>query len=427
MWRTLYSLLWWLALPLVWLRLWWRGRRQPEYRQHVGERFGRYRGGLPGAVIWVHAVSVGETRAAVPLVNALLARDPCCSVLLTHMTPTGRATAADVFAAQGSRVRSVYLPYDLPWLVRRFLRHFRPQCGLLMETELWPNLIAECRRAGVPLALVNARLSARSARGYARLSMLTRPMLAALPLVVAQNEADMLRLKSSGAENVVVSGNLKFDHEPPSALLALAREIRGACAGRPVLLAASTREGEEALLLQAFASLALADVLLVVVPRHPQRFDDVGRLIDSCGLRWSRRSAWSPGEALPAGVQVWLGDSMGEMFAYYAAADVTLMGGSFLPFGGQNLIESCSVGTPVLLGPHTFNFAAVAEDAVQAGAALRCADAAQAVRQGLTLLGDEAVRQQMGAAARQFAGQHGGATRRTLAALAQAGILPAVV
>ncbi|MBV2262759.1 MAG: lipid IV(A) 3-deoxy-D-manno-octulosonic acid transferase, partial [Thauera sp.] len=380
--RLPYTLLWIVALPLVLLRLAWRARRQPAYLRHLGERFGRYRTRAPVGVIWVHAVSVGETRAAEPLVRALLAEWPEHSVLLTHMTPTGRDTSKNLFRDE-PRVLRAYLPYDLGCFAHAFLRHFRPLFGVVMETELWPNLLAACRRRRIPVMLANARLSERSARRYARLPALTALTLKALAAIGAQTAADAARLAQLGARRVTVTGNLKFDITPAEAMLALGRNLRERVGARPVLLAASTREGEEVLLLDAFARQAPAEALLLLVPRHPQRFDEVAALASTRGLALQRRSADA---AVRAGTRVLLGDSMGEMFAYYAAADVALIGGSWLPFGGQNLIEACAVGTPVVIGPHTFNFQAVAEDAERAGAAVRAPDADAGVVAALALL-----------------------------------------
>lgn len=411
--RLFYSLLWVLALPLVLLRLVWRARLQPDGLRHLGERFGRYRPHPGGPLIWVHAVSVGETRAAEPLVRALLARWPTHRVLITHMTPTGRATAAALFGTD-ARVLQAYLPYDLGPLVAGFLRHFRPQIGVIMETELWPNLLAACAQARVPVALVNARLSERSARRYARWPALTRATLSALQAIGAQTTDDAARLSALGARAVVPTGNLKFDILPPPQQLALAEGFRARIGARPVILAASTREGEEAPLLDAFLRHAPPDALLALVPRHPQRFDEVAALAAAHGLTVQRRSDDC---AVGPTTRVWLGDSMGEMFAYYAAAEVALIGGSWLPFGGQNLIEACAVGTPVVLGPHTYNFAQVAEQAIAAGAAARAGDADAGMRLAADLLAEPARRLAMGTAGRSFAQAHRGATARTMALL----------
>ncbi|MBP7468092.1 MAG: lipid IV(A) 3-deoxy-D-manno-octulosonic acid transferase [Thauera sp.] len=411
--RLPYTLLWILALPLVLLRLLWRARRQPAYLRHVGERFGRYRVRAPLAVIWVHAVSVGETRAAEPLVRALLARWPEHSVLLTHMTPTGRDTARTLFTDE-PRVLRAYLPYDVGCFAHAFLRHFRPMFGVIMETELWPNLLAACRRRRIPVMLANARLSDRSARRYARLPALTALTMKALAAIGAQTAADAARLTQLGARRVTVTGNIKFDITPPAEMLALGQTLRARIGERPVVLAASTREGEEAVLVDAFVRNAPSDALLLLVPRHPQRFDAVAAELAARRLATQRRSA---DETIAAHTRVLLGDSMGEMFAYYAAADVALIGGSWLPFGGQNLIEACAVGTPVVVGPHTFNFQAVAQDAVRAGAALRAEDANAGMQAALALLADDDARTRFSAAGRAFATTHQGATARSIAIL----------
>jgi 3-deoxy-D-manno-octulosonic-acid transferase len=415
---SLYRLALLLAAPLIPLRLMWRGRRERGYLEHWGERLGKV--SVPAGALWIHAVSVGEMRAAQPLIAALRAAQPDVPVLLTCMTPTGRATAETLY---GGFATIVYLPYDYAWLARRFLRRASPRVGILMETELWPNLIHAAAREDVPLVLANARLSARSARGYARLRGLTRACLERVALVAAQAEADAARLHSLGAVTVQVSGNLKFDIAPPQAQLELGTAWRQRWGQRPVLLAASTREGEEAPLLRAFADTAPAEVLLVLVPRHPQRFDEVAGLIEATGLPVQRRSVLADTELNPQ-TRVLLGDSLGELFAYYAACDVAFVGGSLMPLGGQNLIEAASVGRPVLVGPHTFNFAQATADAVAAGAALRVADASDLMRVALKLLRDEPRRTAMGAAACTFAQTHRGATQRTMDAIGTQLALP---
>lgn len=406
----LYTLLLVLLLPYILFHLLWRSRRQPEYRRHIGERFGFYRGKPAGPVIWLHAVSVGETRAAVPLVGQLQARYPEHRILLTHMTPTGRETGRQLF---GDRVQQCYLPYDFPFAVKRFLRHFKPEIGLLMETEIWFNLVQACKKNSVPLLLVNARMSEKSARKYGRLKTLSRDSLQALTAIAAQTEADARRLAELGAPSVKITGNLKFDVAVPQSAIDLGKKLRAQFgAERPVFLAASTREGEEALIMEALAKIDIPNLLIVIVPRHPQRFDQVADMLMQRGTRFQRRS-----ENLPVApeTQVVLGDSMGEMFAYYAACDVAFIGGSLLQLGGQNLIEAAAMGKPALIGPHTFNFAEVSELAVQAGAALRVANAEElALTVGDLLKAPERIKA-MSVAALAFSDRHRGATERLMA------------
>jgi 3-deoxy-D-manno-octulosonic-acid transferase len=408
--RFIYTLAVFALLPWAVLHLLWRARRQPEYLRHWGERFGCFDAVPPAPTIWLHAVSVGETRAAQPLVAALRERYPGYRILFTHMTPTGRATSEALF---GDSVDRIYLPYDTPWAMRRFLRHYRPEFGLIMETELWPNLIAACRRESVPLRLVNARLSQRSAGRYAKFPALTREALRGLVAIGAQSTADAARLEALGAQGVTVTGNIKFDIEAPEQQLALGREFRLRYGSRPVWLVASTREGEEVLILDAWKRVGAGDAaLLIIVPRHPQRFDEVSRLAAERGFVVQRRSEDSP--VAPA-TQVLIGDSMGEMFAYYASADIAFIGGSLLDFGSQNLIEAAACGTPVLIGPSTRNFAEVAREAIACGAALSIGDADDLVKQVNALLADAGRRRRMGEAGRAFAERHRGATQRTLA------------
>jgi 3-deoxy-D-manno-octulosonic-acid transferase len=425
--RIFYSLMWWLALPLVLARLWLRGRQEPGYRQHWSERLGFYGKAAPSSaapVLWVHAVSVGETRAAEPLVDALLAEYPHSRVVLTHMTPTGRETGRTLFARHGARLVQSFLPYDTGWMVARFIKHFQPSVCILMETEVWPNLIHTCGQRSVPVLLANARLSERSLRKAQRLGALIRAAAQGITLVAAQTDADAARARTLGVPRVAVTGSIKFDVVVPDAALATGAALRTAIGARPVLLCASTREGEEALILAAWqqARTALpAGTLLLLVPRHPQRFAEVAQLVTTAGLTVQRRSTLAlegtPPAAVAADIDVVLGDSMGEMFAYYAACDVAFVGGSLLPLGGQNLIEPAALGKPVLIGPHTFNFELVTQDALAAGGAQRVADAGDLLVQAARLLGDVDARATMGAHALGFANQHRGATARTVALL----------
>ena len=421
-----YTLAWLLALPGVALYLLWRSARQGEYRRHWAERFlghgPAFPSQAPGPRIWVHAVSVGETRAAQPLVELLARAHPGAHFLLTHMTPTGRAAGADLVRALPGRIVQRYLPYDLPFAVGRFLRETRPGAGVLMETEIWPQLLGAAHARGIPIVLANARLSPRSLSKALRQPALMRRAAAAITVVGAQTAADRARIAQLYAGPVQVTGNGKFDITPDPGLIALGHLLRGrlrtALGERPLWLFASTRDGEEKLIIEALArsaEAAAARPVLLFVPRHPQRFDAVAGLLRETGAAVLRRAHWDelPRDLAPG--TVLLGDSMGEMALYYAMADAALIGGSLLPLGGQNLIEACASGCPVVLGPHMFNFAGAAADAIAAGAARSATDAADALRGLAALSAAPAVRQAMAAAGLAFAAAHRGATARTAA------------
>lgn len=409
----LYTLLWRLLLPLALLRLLWRSRREPGYRLAMGERLGIYRTAPPRPqgrpLVWLHAVSLGETRAALPLLRELRRQWPDMALLLTHMTATGRAAGAELL--QPGDVQ-LWLPYDLPGAMRRYLARWQPDVGVLMETEIWPNLSQQARRAGVPLLLANARLSERSARRWRRWPALARVAWGGLVAAAAQTEADAQRLRAMGVAEVSVLGNLKFDLAPDPQLLALGRRWRQAAGDRAVLLLASTREArgqsEEALLLQALPAALRQRALLVWVPRHPQRFDTVAELLARAAFTVARRSLQEP----DAHMAVWLGDSIGEMAAYYAMADCAFIGGSLLPLGGQNLIEACACGCPVVLGPSQFNFAAAADEALRRGAALPARDAAGVWAVFRHWLDDAPARHTAAQHALDFAQAHRGAAQR---------------
>ena len=407
----LYSWLTVAAQPLLRLKLARRGKVEPGYLEHIPERFGHYTqpSQACGQWLWIHAVSLGETRAAAVLIKALRQQQPGLRLLLTHGTATGRAEGRRLL--QEGDVQ-VWQPWDTPQATQRFFAHFRPRLGVLMETEVWPNLVAQAAAAGVPLALVNARLSERSLRGALRWSALARPAYARLSLVLAQSQADAQRLRAIGASVQAVLGNLKFDADPDRAQCDLGRHHRAALS-RPVLMLASSREGEEQALLQALSKWPTPwPFEVLIVPRHPQRFDEVADAIAAQGFACSRRSQWGadlsawlpPGEGC-----IWLGDSMGEMALYYSLASVALLGGSFEPLGGQNLIEAAACGCPVVMGPHTFNFAEVAEQALAEGAAWRVDDLAQALERALSLIGPAHQERR----AHEFARRHQGAARET--------------
>ncbi|MEO5672152.1 MAG: 3-deoxy-D-manno-octulosonic acid transferase [Ramlibacter sp.] len=414
--RALYSLVATAAQPFLRRKLGRRGRTEPGYLQAVDERFGVYEQPAESGALWIHAVSLGETRTAAILLERLRELRPGLRVLLTHGTATGRAEGKLLL---GSGDRQAWLPWDAPRAVRRFLNHFQPAAGVLMETELWPNLVAQCKERGVPLLLANARLNEKSLKSTRRLSSLSRPAYAALSAVWAQTQADAVRLAHAGATVKGVFGNLKFDATIDSVLLAQGRAWR-TVAGKPVVMFASSREGEEAEffgVLRATRDMGAAGaVQWLVVPRHPQRFDEVAALAAQHGFSVSRRSEWRHG---PGDADVWIGDSLREMALYFGMADVALLGGSFAPLGGQNLIEAAACGCPLVMGPHTFNFAEAAELALEAGAAMRVVSMEEGVRAALTLLGDEARRQAAVRGASQFAVAHQGAAQKTAEAVLQ--------
>lgn len=435
--RLVYALVWWLATPVIAGYLLWRSRRQPAYRGGWAERFlGRYREGVGGPCLWVHAVSVGETRAAAPLVDGLRARYPGHAVLVTHMTPTGRDAAEALF---GDTVRHAYLAYDYPHAVAAFLRHWRPRVGVVMETEIWPSMMAAAARAGTPMMLANGRLSPKSLVGARRWPSLMRPAARRFTRILAQTDADAKRFailaerEHDAPPSVIATvGNVKFDVEPPPALHALAGVFRRWIDGHGddaaqladsrrvrVFLFASTRDGEEEPIFDSWVrhgAPAIAAngprIVLVVVPRHPQRFDAVAGAARARGLVVQRRSEGRP---LDDATQVWIGDSMGELWAYYLAADLAYVGGSVVPLGGQNLIEAAAAGCPVLLGRHTFNFTAASDEAVRVGAAVRVSDFDALIVAGVALAQDAPRRSRMADAGRSFAAAHRGATARTLA------------
>ena len=421
--RQLYSMAMWAMQPLLRRKLARRGRDEPGYLEAVPERFGYY--SQPPAstreFVWVHAVSLGETRAAAVLLKALREAHPAVRILLTHGTATGRTQGRSLL--KDSDVQ-VWQPWDTPAIVAKFLTHFKPRLGLVLETELWPNWVAQCQRAGVPLVQVNARMSEKSMRQAQRLAWLSRPAYQGLSAVWAQTEDDAQRLRVLGAPVQGVLGNLKFDAQPDGMQLAQALVWKRACT-RPVVMLTSSREGEEAMWLdtmqamQASGHSAATQVQWLVVPRHPQRFEEVAQLLTQRGWTVSRRSQWRDGPSAEADERtVWLGDSLGEMALYYGLSDAALLGGSFAPLGGQNLIEATACGCPVVMGQHTFNFTEAAQLAEEAGAAIRVADMAQAVTTALQMVNfgpDENAHVQ---ACMVFSKAHRGAAQRTVQALA---------
>jgi 3-deoxy-D-manno-octulosonic-acid transferase len=430
----LYSLLMWLGQPLLRRKLARRAKQEPGYLEAVEERFGRYTqpAETRSELVWVHAVSLGETRAAAVLLKALRERHPGVRILLTHGTATGRAEGVALLRPGDVQV---WQPWDSPGVVARFFVHFKPRLGLLMETEIWPNLVAAAKARAMPLALVNGRLSEKSLKQALRMSPLSVPAYAALSAVYAQTDDDARRFRQAGATVGGVFGNLKFDASLDEAQQEKGKSWRRALA-LPVMMFASSREGEEEQFLSQLNAMAQSEHVspmdappqetgsrfrILLVPRHPQRFNEVEALVRQHGLRVSRRSGWDDAaagladEALQA--DVWLGDSLGEMALYYAMSDVALLGGSFAPLGGQNLIEAAACGCPVVMGPHTFNFTEAAELAVEAGAARRVVDMEQGVRTARKWMDRPDAHAAAVAAGLAFADRNRGATARTLEAL----------
>ncbi|MEZ5541537.1 MAG: lipid IV(A) 3-deoxy-D-manno-octulosonic acid transferase [Pseudomonadota bacterium] len=411
--RLFYTVLLYLLAPLVLLRLAWRGLRAPAYLRRWPERFGFIEPPLGARVIWLHAVSVGEVQAAQPVLRALLERYPDHSLLVTTVTPTGSARVRSLF---GSEVAHVYAPYDLPGAVARFFDRVRPCVAIVMETELWPNLFAACRRRSVPLLLLNARLSGRSLRGYRRVRSLIGQTLTAVTQVAAQGEADAQRFVSLGADpaRVAVTGNLKFEQRIAPSLLERAEALRRDWgSGRPVWIAASTHEGEDELILDVFRQLRrqFADCLLVLVPRHPERFEAVADLCRQRGFSTLLRSTREP---CTAQTQVFVGDSMGELPLFYAAADVAFVGGSLVHHGGHNLLEPAALGVPVVTGPHVFNFTEICDLLLVAGACRKVESVAGLERVVREWLGDANARHQVGEQGRAVVQRNRGALAAVL-------------
>ncbi len=404
--RLLYTLLIYLCLPLILLRLLWRGGRAPAYRRRWGERFG-FVERLPDAqpVIWVHSVSVGETIAAAPMIRRLQKKYPDATLLVTTMTPTGSAQVKKIF---GNRVEHCYAPYDMPDAIARFLRRTHPAILVIMETELWPNLIHACHQRAIPAVLANARLSAKSAAGYAKVGRLSRPMLRELTAIAAQTKADGERFIQLGVSNTAleITGNIKFDLQLDAALREKAALLKKQWQGsspRPVFLAASTHRGEDEIVLDAYSQVLeqRPDLLLVLVPRHPERFDEVAALCRERDYCLQRRSETGPGDSrqLESSVQILLGDTMGELLSFCGASDFTFVGGSLVDVGGHNLIEPAAWGVPVLSGPHLFNFTEVGRLLTEAGGLAISATATELAEQVVALLVDTDLHQQMSSAA----------------------------
>ena len=411
--RFLYSALLYLAAPFVLGRLAWRGRKLPAYRQRWAERFALYKTKPEPGVIWIHAVSVGEAEAAFPLIQAMLSQYPACKILVTATTPTGSNRIREVL---GKSVLHAYLPYDLPDSVDRFFRHYRPLLGVILETEIWPNLYCACRNHHVPLAIINWRLSEKSARGYQRLHSLCLESLDAVSLIAAQTVADAERYISLGADpsRVVVTGNIKFDFEFSSAMHVQAQQLRHALFGeRPVWIAGSTHQGEDELILAAFAKLLrdIPNLLLVLAPRHPERMDKVMELCKRRTFTVTRRSE---GVSCSESTAIFLLDSLGELRLFYATADVAFVGGSLVPLCGHNVLEPASAGLPVLFGPHLFNFAEIGTRLKACGGAIEVLTSDELADQTRQLLLNSELRASIGLRAKEFVSSNRGALLRVL-------------
>lgn len=419
--RILYSALFYAFLPLVLGRLAWRGRKLPAYRKRWPERLARYAAPPAKGLIWFHAVSVGEAEAAFPVIRAFRSRFPTREVLVTCTTPTGSARIRDVL---GDSVRHVYLPYDLPTCVARFLDQFQPSLGVILETEIWPNYFLECRRRGIPLAIINGRLSEKSAKAYRRIGGLISECLGGVALVAAQTTPDAERYLAIGAlpEKVLVTGNVKFDLEFSAAMRQEAADSRRALFGtRPVWIAGSTHAGEEGQILDAHRQVLreVPEAILVLAPRHPERMNEVAGLCGKSGFSVCRRSEGKPCESA---TRVFLLDTLGELRRFYGAADVAFVGGSLVPRGGHNLLEPAAAGVPVLFGPEIFNFAEIARNLKAGGGGIAIADSGELAEWTVRLLTEPEAGFRLGENARQFVAANRGAVERVAGLLG--GLLP---
>ena len=412
--RYVYSAVHYLGVPLILAHLLWRALRNRAYLKRWAERFG-FVHKVPGDAhcIWIHAVSVGEAQAAVPVVKGLQERFPESVIVITTTTPTGFERVKLAF---GADVVHCYMPYDLPDAVNRFLKRIRPRLAIVFETELWPNVFHHCHRRGIKLLLVNARLSARSAAGYARLGGLVREMLSRVTAIAAQSEDDATRLVALGApaKAVSVTGSVKFDVRLPASLIEQAQVLRRLLGvERNVWIAASTHEGEDDSVLDAFSQVStrFADALLVLVPRHPERFSKVTALCRRRGFVTARRS---DGLADCDELNVVVGDTMGELPLFYAAGDVAFVGGSLVSAGGHNMLEPAALGVPVIFGPHVFNFADISRKLIEHDAAEQVHDAEQLAQRICALFADANMRHAAGQRARDFVLRNGGAGERVL-------------
>lgn len=415
--RLLYTLLFYLLMPLVLARLLWRSCKAPEYRKRWGQRFG-FVPAVPVSqkVIWVHAVSVGETLAAVPMIQQLQSQYPEHLLVVTTMTPTGSARVKSVF---GDSVYHVYAPYDLPDILNRFIRTVHPDLLVIMETELWPNLIHHCHKRDIPVVVANARLSEKSAKGYQKFSSLTAPMLQKISCVAAQHQNDGARFTTLGlgGTQLSVTGNIKFDVNLDNEVKTQAGLLKSQWGGemaRPIFLAASTHRGEDRIILDGFEQIRshFPELLLVLVPRHPERFDEVAELCVQQGLSVCHRSS---GGSPTSRDQVLLGDTMGELLLFFGACDIAFVGGSLVPVGGHNLIEPAIWAVPVLSGPHLFNFSEASRLLRESQGMVICEDANAIAEEVVALLQNPQSAKLMGNAAKSVTDNNRGALSKLLA------------
>lgn len=411
--RYLYTLIFYLILPFILLRLLWRAKKNPAYAQRLSERFGF----LPSAVtqggIWIHAVSVGESLAAVPLIKKLRSKYPELAIIVTTTTPTG---GDRIQAALKGEVTHFYIPYDLPDALHRFLNAVQPQLAIIMETELWPNLFHLCNQRNIPLFIANARLSAKSANGYKRIAPITRELLQNITVLAVQTQIEADRFISLGLDpsRIQITGSIKFDLEIPADLITRAAHLREQWGkDRLIWIAASTHEGEEEQILQAYSHISkrIPHVLLVLVPRHPERFARVTALCERSGYSVVLRS--QDKECSPS-TQIFIGDSMGELLLFYAASDVAFVGGSLVATGGHNPLEPAALNLPIVMGPHVFNFATICNQLQEMQALCIVQNAKQLEEEVLSLLQDENQRQQKGQRGREFVAQNRGALEKHL-------------
>lgn len=412
--RFIYSVIFTLLIPVLLVRLFWKSTKVKGYRARWWQRFG-FVPRIEGRPLWIHAVSVGETMAIAPLVERLLQENPELPIVMTSMTPTGADRVRDLF---GDRVQHLYCPYDLPFVIRLFLARVQPRGCMVVETELWPNMIAGCKHGGVPLLIANARLSERSAKGYARFGRLSQQMLNDIALLVAQHPTDAQRFLSLGMtpSKVIVSGSIKFDIDITDAQRRVARQLKASLGGRPVVALLSSHANEEKQFLEAMKPLwqQHEDAIAMVIPRHPERFVEVTRMAKELGEQPVLRSS---GDEFSRDHRVYIADTMGEMLTLCGAADVAVMGGSFVSVGGHNPLEPALMRVPVVIGPHHHNFTAITQGLVDAGGAVCASDMTEAVAQSASWLAQEHVRETAGDAGCCFAESQKGALNRLLQAV----------